>query len=164
MTQPRAFELAQVNVAIAKGPMDSDVMAGFVAALDPINALADAAPGFVWRLQDDSGDATAIRPFEDENMLINLSVWESADALAEFVYRSDHTAVMRNRKQWFETIRLYMALWWVPAGHRPTPLHARDRLEHLRQHGPTPYAFTFKRRFEPGEQLVIIDDALECPA
>jgi hypothetical protein len=160
----RAFELAQVNVAIAKGPMESDVMAGFVAALEPINALADAAPGFVWRLQDASGDATAIRVFEDERMLINLSVWESADALAGFVYSSGHTAVMRGRKQWFETLALYMALWWVPAGHRPTPLRARERLEHLRAHGPTPFAFTFKRRFEPGDELVIVDDELGCPA
>jgi hypothetical protein len=158
------WELAQVNVAIAKGPMDSQVMAGFVAALEPINAVADAAPGFVWRLQDDSGDATAIRVFEDDRMLINLSVWESAEALSQFVYRSDHTSVMRGRKQWFETIRLYLALWWVPAGHRPTPLEARERLEHLRTHGPTPYAFTFKRRFEPGDELVIVVDELECPA
>lgn len=160
----RAFELAQVNIGIAKGPMDSEVMAGFAAALEPINALADAAPGFVWRLQDDSGDATAIRAFEDDRMLINLSVWESADALAAFVYRSDHTAVMRRRKQWFETIRVYLALWWVPAGHRPTPVEARERIEHLREHGPTPYAFTFKRRFEPGDELVIVDDELGCPA
>lgn len=158
------WELAQVNVAIAKGRMDSEVMAGFAAALEPINALADATPGFVWRLQDDSGDATAIRAFDDDRMLINLSVWESVDALTEFVYRSDHTPVMRRRKQWFETIRLYLALWWVPAGHRPTPLEARGRLEHLRTHGPTPYAFTFKRRFEPGDELVIVDDELECPA
>jgi hypothetical protein len=160
----QGWELAQVNVGIAKGPMDSEVMAGFAAALEPINALADAAPGFVWRLQDESGDATAIRVFEDERMLINLSVWESVDALAGFVYRSDHTSVMRGRKQWFETIRSYLALWWVPAGHRPTPLEARERLEHLRRHGPTPFAFTFKRRFEPGDELVIVDDELECPA
>jgi hypothetical protein len=159
-----AWELAQVNIGLAKGPMDSEVMAEFAAALEPINALADSSPGFVWRLQDDSGDATSIRAFDDERMLINMSVWESVDALAEFVYRSAHTQVMRGRKQWFETIRLYMALWWVPAGHRPTPLEARERLEHLRLHGPTPYAFTFKRRFEPGDELVIVDDELECPA
>jgi hypothetical protein len=157
-------ELAQVNVARSLGPMDSAVMAGFVAELEPINALADAAPGFVWRLQDESGDATSVRVFEDPDMLINLSVWTSADALAGFVYRSGHVAVMRRRKRWFETIQQYLALWWVPTGHRPRAVEARERLEYLRRHGPTPYAFTFKRRFEPGETLAVLDDAIQCPA
>ena len=140
-------------------------MAGFVAALEPINALADAAPGFVWRLQDDSGDATSIRVFDDELMLINMSVWESIEPLGDFVYRSEHTAVMRRRKQWFETMRLYLALWWVPPGYRRTTVEAQARLEHLRLHGPTPHAFTFKRRFAPDEELAIVDDELlECPA
>lgn len=158
------FQVAQVNIARALAPMNADQMAGFVAALEPINALADAAPGFVWRLQDDSGDATSIRVFEDKSMLINMSVWESVDALADFVYRSEHTAVMRGRKQWFETMRLYLTLWWVRSGHRPTPGEARDRLEHLRLHGPTPHAFTFKRQFAPGEQHAIVVDDLKCPA
>jgi hypothetical protein len=103
--------VAQVNIARAQAPMDAEHMAAFVAALEPINALADAAPGFVWRLQDESGDATSIRVFEDALMLINMSVWESVDSLANFVYRSEHTTVMRQRKQWFATMRLYVTLW-----------------------------------------------------
>jgi hypothetical protein len=146
------FHLAQVNIGRAKAPMDAPLMAGFVGALDEINALADSAPGFVWRLQTEDGDATAIRPYAgDESMLINMSVWESIEQLAEFVYRSDHVAVMRQRKQWFETIKLYLALWWVPAGHLPTVGEAVERLEHLRRYGPTPYAFTFKRPFAAGD-------------
>jgi hypothetical protein len=158
------FQVAQVNIARALAPMDAEGMAEFVMALEPINALADAAPGFVWRLQDETGDATSIRVFDDELMLINMSVWKSVEALATFVYRSEHTAVMRRRKQWFETMRLYLALWWVRSGHRPTPGEARERLEHLRFHGPTPYAFTFKRRFAPDDEKAIVDDELECPA
>jgi heme-degrading monooxygenase HmoA len=111
--------------------MDGPVMAGFQAALEPINALADAAPGFVWRLQTEDGDATAIRPYEDERMMVNLSVWESIEALRAFVYASGHTSVMRKRKQWFETLDAYLVLWWVPAGHEPTIEEAKQRLEHM---------------------------------
>jgi hypothetical protein len=160
----RGFQVAQVNIARALAPMDAGLMAGFVAALEPINARADTAPGFVWRLQDGSGDATSIRAFDDELMLINMSVWESVDALADFVYRSGHTAVMRERKQWFETMRLYLTLWWVRSGHRPAPREALDRLEHLRLHGPTPHAFTFKHQFAPGNEHAIVDDDVQCPA
>jgi hypothetical protein len=124
-------------------------MAEFVAALDAINALADGSPGFAWRLQTEDGDATSIRPFDDELMIINMSVWESIDQLAEFVYRSGHVEVMRRRRQWFERMRLYLALWWVPEGHAPTVAEARERLEHLQARGPSAYAFTFKQRFEP---------------
>jgi Domain of unknown function (DUF3291) len=134
-----------------------------MAALDPINALADRAPGFVWRLQTEDGDATAIRAFDDQRMLINMSVWASIEELAEFVYRSGHIAVMRRRREWFEPIKLYMALWWVPRGHIPTIAEAKDRLAHLEQHGPTPSAFTFKARFLPGEEP-IVEDELGCPA
>ena len=100
--------------------MDGLMMAGFKAALEPINALADEAHGFVWRLQTEDGDATAIRLYEDERMIVNMSVWESIEALRAFVYTSDHTAVMRHRKQWFEKLGTYLALWWVPDGHEPT--------------------------------------------
>jgi hypothetical protein len=129
--------------------LDAPTMAEFVAALDAINALADGSPGFAWRLQTEDGDATSIRPFDDELMIINMSVWESIDQLAEFVYRSGHVEVMRRRRQWFERMRLYLALWWVPEGHAPTVPEALERLEHLQAHGPSAYAFTFKQRFEP---------------
>jgi hypothetical protein len=161
------FQIAQVNIGLTKGAMESPVMADFAAALDPINALADDAPGFVWRLQTEDGDATAIRPFDDDRMMINMSVWETIEALGEFVYRSGHVAVMRRRREWFERMPVFMALWWVPAGHVPSSDEAKQRLAHLERHGPTPYAFTFKARFPtPGAALyeLEVDDTIGCPA
>jgi Domain of unknown function (DUF3291) len=131
--------------------LDAPLMADFVAGLDPVNALADGSPGFVWRLQTEDGDATSIRAFEDDLMIINMSVWESIDQVAEFVYRSGHVAVMRRRREWFERMRVYLALWWVPEGHIPTIAEAQERLVHLEAHGPSPHAFTFKRRFAPDQ-------------
>jgi hypothetical protein len=156
------LHIAEVNVGIARGATDSAVMADFMAALDPINELADDAPGFVWRLQTEDGNATAIRPFEDERMLVNMSVWESIEELAEFVYRSGHVEVMRRQREWFERIELVLALWWIPAGQIPTLAQARERLDHLRAHGPTPFAFTFRRRFEAGVELDAWDERY-CP-
>lgn len=164
-TRP-GFHLAQVNIARALGDMNDPIMAEFVAALAPINAIADESPGFIWRLQTEDGDATAVRPYADDRILINLSVWEGLDALREYVYRSDHAAVMRRRREWFERIpEVYVALWWVAAGHRPTPTEAVERLDHLRVHGPTPYAFTFRETFDPrGEPVRARRRADECPA
>ena len=140
--------VAQVNVALPREPLDSPALAGFVANLEPVNALADGAPGFIWRLEDETGDATSIRAFDDERLIINMSVWESVEALWEFVYSGRHLEVMRRRREWMTRIAAtYMCLWWVPGGHRPSPDEAKARLEHLEAHGPTPYAFTFKRRF-----------------
>jgi heme-degrading monooxygenase HmoA len=157
--------LAQLNVGLAKGPMDGPVMAGFAAALERINELADTAPGFVWRLQTEDGDATAIRPYDDERMMVNMSVWESLEDLRRFVYTSGHTAVMRQRKEWFEKLDTYLVLWWVPAGHDPTVDEAKARLEHLREHGPTPRAFTFRASFSrPGALQPVVDDEIGCPA
>jgi hypothetical protein len=143
------MHIAQVNLALPRAPIDSRELATFVALLEPVNALADGSPGFVWRLQTDAGDATGVRGFGDDRLIINMSVWESVDALAQFVYRSDHVAVMRRRREWFERMRLFMVLWWVPAGHVPTVAEAETRLEHLREHGPSAFAFTFKQRFPP---------------
>jgi hypothetical protein len=161
-----SFHVAQVNIAMPKAPVDSPVLADFMALLDPINELADASEGFVWRLQTDEGNATSIRPFEDERLMVNLSTWESVEALREFVYRSVHVEVMRRRREWFEHMRLYMALWWVPAGHIPSVEEAKDRLAHLREHGPTPRAFTFREPFGPpdGSDAPLVDDELGCPA
>ena len=118
--------------------------------LDPVNALADAAPGFVWRLQDESGDATAIRPFDDESIMVNMSVWQSIDLLWDFVYRTMHIEVLRRRREWFEHFgQTYTALWWIEAGTLPTLEDAKERLAHLEAHGPSAYAFTFKQRFLP---------------
>ena len=143
------YHLAQLNIAKMKYPIDSAGMGEFVARLDDINALADAAPGFVWRLQTDEGNATAIDYFGSET-LVNLSVWEDADALHTYVYRSAHADVMRRRHEWFERVsEAYMVLWWVPAGHIPDIEEAGARLDALRANGPSAHAFTLKQRFEP---------------
>jgi len=139
--------LAQLNVGRTRAPLDSEQLSGFVAGLEHVNALADASPGFVWRLQTDEGDATSIRAFEDELMIVNMSLWESVEALWDFVYDGDHLAYMRRRREWFERIESHIVLWWVPAGNLPTVEEAIDRLEHLRAHGPSEHAFTFKQRF-----------------
>jgi hypothetical protein len=139
-----AFHLAQINIARLKAAIDHPAVADFVAALEPVNALADASPGFVWRLVGEAGDATDIRPFDDPDMLVNMSVWENLDALAGFVYRQPlHRTIMRRRNEFFTRPEVFMALWWVPAGHRPTIAEGLARLETLRREGPTPQAFTF---------------------
>jgi heme-degrading monooxygenase HmoA len=148
-----AFHLAQVNLATLRAPLDSPELAGFVAQLEPVNALADQSPGFVWRLQTEDGDATAIRPFEDDRVMVNLSVWASLEALRAFVYASRHLDVMRQRRAWFHRMPdPFMALWWVPAGTIPTVAEAKDRLELLARRGPTAAAFTFRAPFpEPAD-------------
>lgn len=162
------FHLAQVNIARARGEMSDPVMAEFVANLPEINALADHSPGFVWRLQTEDGDATAVRPYADSRILINLSVWEDLSALRDYVYRSAHAAVMRRRRDWFQRFeRIYVALWWVPAGHRPSVAEAVERLEHLERHGPTAVAFSFREGFGPDgvpipRERAAWDDS--CPA
>jgi heme-degrading monooxygenase HmoA len=145
-----AYELAQLNIGVIRGPIGSPVMAEFVANLDRINALADRAPGFVWRLQTEEGNATAIRPFDDENVAVNMSVWRDLESLNAFVYRSAHVEVMRRRREWFERMeQAFLVLWWVRKGHRPSVQEAIARLELLRAKGPTPDAFTFRQAFAP---------------
>lgn len=145
-----AYEIAQLNIGIIRGPMDSPIMAEFVANLGRINAMADTSPGFVWRLQTEAGDATAIRPFENENMAINMSVWRDIESLLQFVYHSSHTEIMRRRREWFERMsEAYMVLWWVARGHRPTVTEAIERLQALKRQGPHAEAFTFRQTFPP---------------
>ena len=167
MTDTR-FQLAQVNIARARGEMTDPVMAEFVARLPDINALADQSPGFVWRLQTEDGDATAVRPYEDKRILINLSVWADLPALRTYVYRSSHAAVMRRRREWFERFdRIYVALWWVPAGHRPSVAEAVARLAQLEQHGPTAVSFSFAEPFDSDGLPMPHDSATRddaCPA
>src|SRR5215510_14891023 len=142
--------LAQVNIARMVAPLDDPLMAEFVGRLDEINALADRSPGFVWRLQTESGNATYIRPYEDDRIIVNLSVWESVGHLKEYVYRSAHAEVMRKRGQWFEKFDgPYLALWWVESGHIPTVEEAKDRLDYLRTHGESEFAFSLKRVYTP---------------
>lgn len=146
-----AWEIAQVNIALPVVPLTEPELAWFVEALESVNATADAAPGFRWRLQTEDGDATAIRGFDDDRMIVNMSVWASVEALADFAYRdAAHVAVLRRRRDGFRRLgEAHQALWWVRAGHRPTVAEAEERVSWLRTHGPTPRAFTFRQTFPP---------------
>jgi Domain of unknown function (DUF3291) len=160
------FHLAQVNVAMPREPVESPLLADFVAALDPINQIADTSPGFVWRLQTEAGNATSLRWPTNDGTLVNMSVWESVEALSDFVYRSAHVDVMKQRRKWFETMQLYMVLWWIPRGHIPTLEEAHERLQHLRDHGPTRHAFTFRQPFaapDTGREVAPRDED-RCPS
>jgi hypothetical protein len=142
------MHLAQLNVGRLRAPIDDPLIDDFRNALDAINALAEATPGFVWRLQDEAGNATGIKPFGDELEIVNLSVWESVDALSDFAYRTDHVGFLRRRREFFEApTQPILCLWWIDEGTVPTVEDAIARLEHLRAHGPTPTAFTFRHRF-----------------
>jgi heme-degrading monooxygenase HmoA len=153
------IHLAQINIARMKGALEDPVMAGFVARLEEINALADGSPGFVWRLQTTEGNATYLRPYDDERIIVNMSVWESIEHLRAYVYQSAHAEVLRQRREWFERIdRLALALWWIPAGHVPSVDEGKKRLEALERLGPTPFAFTFKTTFPPDASVIAATD------
>jgi hypothetical protein len=139
------MHLAQLNVAHLVAPIDSPLLADFVALLPEINELADRSPGFVWRLTDaDGGDATSLRPFGPD-VIVNMTVWESLEALRDYVYRSEHLDVMQRRRQWFRRFgRPHQVLWWVEAGHLPTLDEAARRLARLQDQGPSAAAFTFR--------------------
>ena len=153
------YVLAQVNIGRMLAPADSPLLADFVADLDPVNAAADAAPGFIWRLQTEDGNATAVRAFEwdragSAGVLVNMSVWESVEALAAYVYSDVHRRMLRRRRRWFEHMtEAYSALWWIPRGHLPTTREAEERVLHLREFGPTPHSFTLREHFPPPEAV-----------
>jgi hypothetical protein len=161
------YVLAQLNIAVMKEPLDAPGMADFVNNLDRINALAEQSPGFVWRLQTDEGDATALRPL-GEKTLVNVSVWENVEALNQYVYKSAHVEIMRRRKEWFERMQeVFVVLWWVEQNHRPSAEEAIARLEHLRNHGPTATAFTFRQAYPAPDKLAADIPSQfqgECPA
>jgi hypothetical protein len=176
---PMDYVLAQVNIGRLLAPIDSPLIADFVAALDSVNAMADAAPGFVWRMVTEDGNALAVRGFEQDGVgsgggiIINMSVWESVEALAAYAYGDAHIAILRRRREWFEKMRdAYLALWWIPRGHIPTVAEAEDRVEHVRAHGPTPYAFSLKQHFPPpgnagadaGTEPIRSPEDWTCPA
>ena len=142
------YHLAQINIARAVADLDSPLMAGFVSRLEEINGLAERAKGFVWRLQSAAGDATSIRVFDDPRTYINLSVWEMPEDLKNFVYRTAHVELIRDRETWFSRLpEQHQAAWWVPAGYRPSAEEGRDRLLQLRAQGPSADAFTLARPF-----------------
>jgi len=149
------FHLAQINIARMRGPIDDPVMAGFVARLEEINALADRSPGFVWRLQTPEGDATYLRPFDDERIIVNMSLWESVEALKDFTYRTPHAELLRQRKEWFEQFTgVFLAMWWVPKGHIPGIDEAKKRIAHLEANGPSQFAFSFRSIEPPDESFL----------
>jgi hypothetical protein len=143
------YYLAQLNTARLRAPLDAPEMADFIAQIAGINAIADHDPGFVWRLRSEgSDDATSIRAFDDDQILITLTVWKSVEALSNYVYRGAHARIMRDRRRWFERLdQPILALWWIPCGHLPTIEEAKERLAHLQQHGSTPFAFSFSKPF-----------------
>jgi len=150
MAEGERFHLAQVNIGLPRASLGSAEMAEFVELLEPINALADTSPGFVWRLQTEDGNATAVRAFDDDRLIVNMSVWVTLESLGEFVYRSAHSGVMRRRREWFRKMPdLFTALWWIPAGTLPAVSDAEERLADLRRNGPSPRAFTFREPFPP---------------
>lgn len=148
------YHIAVFNIARMLGEIDSPVMQEFADNLDPINALGEQSPGFVWRLKSDNGNATSIRIYDDPYMIVNLSVWETIDSVFQFTYYTAHTDYFRRRREWFEKFDLpLLTLWWVPVGHEPTALESKARLEYFQEHGATPHAFTFKQRYTVDEWL-----------
>ena len=146
--EQKNYHLAQVNISRMLAPLTDTIMAEFAANLEAINLYADASPGFVWRLQNENGNATDIRVSDDVLILVNLSVWESIEALSNYVYHSQHAKIMRKRRSWFEhSNQPIWALWWIEAGQIPTVEEGKERLEYLRQHGSTSYAFSFAKPF-----------------
>ena len=138
------MHLAQINIGRLIAPLDDPRIAGFVEQLAPINKLADESPGFVWRLQSTSGNATDVTYNDDPTMMVNMSVWESLEALKNYVYRSQHLHVLKDRQKWFAKMDLpHYCLWWIPVGHLPTVAEGRERLEHYQACGSTPHAFWF---------------------
>ncbi len=146
------MKLAQLNIALAKYSLDAPEIKEFVDNLELVNGIAENSDGFVWRLKDDSGDATNIKAFDDPNMIVNMSVWESVDSLKDFMFRTHHRDFMRRKGEWFHRLAedTYV-LWWIEDGHIPTLNEALERLEHLRNNGDTPYSFTFKTNFTAAE-------------
>src|ERR1700733_14239342 len=164
------YVLAQVNIGRLLAPIESPLIADFVAALDEVNATADAAPGFVWRLQAKDGDATAGRGLERDavgcggGVIINMSVWESVEALAAYAYGAGHVEVLRRRREWFERMtHAHLVLWGMGRGHTPTVSEAEDRLDHLRAHGPTAHAFTLRQHFPPPGEGDRDSEAIRSP-
>ncbi|MEZ9393135.1 DUF3291 domain-containing protein [Vibrio splendidus] len=146
------MKLAQLNIALAKYPLDAPEIKEFIDNLELVNGIAESSEGFVWRLKDESGDATNIQAFDDPNMIVNMSVWDSVDSLKNFMFRTHHRDFMRRKGDWFHRLpEDTYVLWWIEADHIPTLEEAIERLEHLREIGDTPYAFTFKTNFTESE-------------
>ncbi len=148
------LSIAQLNIAKMLAPLDSPVMADFVNNLNRINALAESSEGFIWRLKDDANNATSIKIYNDDFLIVNMSVWKDIDSLFRFAYQTQHLEIFKRRNEWFEKMKeMHMALWYVDQNHKPTTIEAEERLDYLRANGDTPFAFTFKKRFSVEEAL-----------
>ncbi len=158
------YHLAQINIARFVLPKDHPDNAGFMNALDPVNALADSSPGFVWRLTGEGNDAVNIDAVPDDPRLaVNMSVWADVEALGAYVYRNpEHLAIMRRRREWLEHMAVYQALWWVPVGHIPTVAEGLAKVTHIAEHGPTDEAFTFKQTFPAPDGTPAVPQLDEC--
>ena len=148
-----AYQLAEINIARMKGVNILDpIMQEFVDNLDHINALAESSEGFIWRLKDDSNNATQLNPYNDEQVIVNISVWKDVESLSEFVYRTVHTDFLKRRSEWFQKFgQAYFAMWWIESNDYPTIEDAKNRLDHLQNHGPSLYAFNFREKYEAPE-------------
>ncbi|MDE1972681.1 MAG: DUF3291 domain-containing protein [Hyphomicrobiales bacterium] len=134
--------LAQLNIGRLRHPGDDPRVADFMNNLDLVNGLAERSKGFVWRLKDGSGNATNIRAYDDPQMIVNMSVWESVETLERFVWQTIHKRFYGRQSDWFQKLdRPHFVMWWIPAGHRPTVGEAKKRLEYLATHGPSDHAF-----------------------
>jgi hypothetical protein len=152
-----AYHLAQLNIAKMKADIDDPIMRDFVDKLEDVNSIADNSPGFVWRLQTDTGDATDLRVFEDNMLLVNMSVWESVEDLKTFVYETFHLEILKRKKEWFDKFDgVYQVMWWVKAGRIPDVDEARARLSCLQEQGVSELAFNFQRSFPPAEQALVL--------
>ncbi len=148
-----SYYLAQVNVARAKAEMNTETMRGFMGQLDAMNHLADTADGFIWRMIGDGGDYTSIRPFDDPLVIMNVSLWRDIDSLKNYVYKTVHMNIVRDRHTWFHKMNEFQqALWWHPVSHQPTAQEAKEKLERVRLLGATQEAFTFAQPFPPPDQ------------
>jgi len=157
------YQLAEINIATFRVPMADPVNADFIANLDRVNALAEGAPGFVWRLVGEGNNALDIQAFDNPNTAVNMSVWTDLDALAKFVYRSEgHREIMRRRKEWFDRMEIHMALWWVVKGHRPTLAEGKERLETLSRVGPSAQAFLFNKPFPAPDAAPVAPRLDQC--
>jgi hypothetical protein len=144
------MQIAQINIAKMKAPLESPIMADFVANLDRINGIAESSNGFVWRLKDENNNATSIKVFDDDYILVNMSVWENIDALFNFAYKSQHAEIFKRREEWFDKMsEMHMAIWYIANDQYPPAAEGAKRLEHIREHGDTPYSFSFKKKFTP---------------
>ena len=136
------MHLAEVNIARLKHPFDDPRVAEFIDNLVRVNAVADRSEGFVWRLQDENGDATSIRGFDDPMVIVNMTVWRSPEHLERFVWNTVHKQFYARRAEWFELMQAQrFVMWWVDEGHVPDLAEAKARLDHLAANGDSDFAF-----------------------